>query len=646
MKRLLTDLRRSARVLLCASLFLWTCVPASAQRVTDNLDRGLVAVNMGGSTFLSWRILADEYFGVTYNVYRGETKIAEGLTVSNYTDSGTGTNYTVKAVVNEEEQNSSTVTIPWTQYVYNSNSSGFIDLPLSNVYNRDGVDVTDHYEPNDAEFADLDGDGQLEMIIKRLNTVDAAGVFTNTYADKNDKNGNPIPINRIYPYESKEFVVLDAYDIDWQTGATTLMWRIDCGPNMVSSNSTEINIIAYDWDGDGKAEVVLRGADNMIIYGNNGTTHLHDIGNMSANTRQEWLSHLKADGRDISSMAYTNDGAEYLLYLNGKTGELLQKMDYPLKRLESGENDLNAAWGDGYGHRSSKYFMGAPVLNGRSASLFLARGIYTRHKMIALDLRGGQWTESWRWNCNNSNSPWYGNGYHNFIIADVDEDGRDEIVYGSMVIDDSGKGLSTTGLGHGDAQHVGDFDPYRPGLEFFGCNEDNPGMNYRNATTSDIYIRKTADKDDGRALIGNFSSTIPGCIATSASTDLYSSVKDIVVATAPTDTRAALYWSQLNFRIYWDGDLGDEVLNSPGTAKEAAIIDHENGRIFQSNGCNMNNDSRIIHVSRATLSVTGARRLWYAAERMYASTLRQRLPILACPLFGLIISTAKLWCGK
>lgn len=236
--------------------------------------------------------------------------------------------------------------------------------------------------------------------------------------------------------------------------------------------------------------------------------------------------------------------------------------------------------------------MGAPVLDGRSASLFLARGIYTRHKMIALDLRGGQWTESWRWNCNNSNSPWYGNGYHNFIIADVDEDGRDEIVYGSMVIDDSGKGLSTTGLGHGDAQHVGDFDPYRPGLEFFGCNEDNPGMNYRNATTSDIYIRKTADKDDGRALIGNFSSTIPGCIATSASTDLYSSVKDIVVATAPTDTRATLYWSQLNFRIYWDGDLGDEVLNSPGTAKEAAIIDHENGRIFQSNGCNMNNDSK------------------------------------------------------
>ena len=108
MTRLLTDLRRSARVLLCVSLFMWTCVPASAQRVTDNLDRGLVAVNMGGSTFLSWRILADEYFGVTYNVYRDDVKLnTEPLTVSNYTDSGTGTNYTVKAVVNGVEQSQS-----------------------------------------------------------------------------------------------------------------------------------------------------------------------------------------------------------------------------------------------------------------------------------------------------------------------------------------------------------------------------------------------------------------------------------------------------------------------------------------------------------------------------------------------------------
>ena len=138
--------------------------------------------------------------------------------------------------------------------------------------------MTSHYEPNDAEMADLDGDGQLEIIIKRLNTYDAldSGLKTARYI--------------IYPKESKEFVVLDAYDVNWQTGAATLMWRIDCGPNMVSMNSTEINIIAYDWDEDGKAEVVLRGADNMIVYGPDGKTRLYTIGDMNVNTRPTWYT--------------------------------------------------------------------------------------------------------------------------------------------------------------------------------------------------------------------------------------------------------------------------------------------------------------------------------------------------------------------
>ena len=387
MKRLLTDLRRSARVLLCVSLFMWTCVPASAQRVTDNLDRGLVAVNMGGSTFLSWRILADEYFGVTYNVYRGETKIAEGLTVSNYTDSGTGTNYTVKAVVNGvEKAQSASVSSLWPVSAKGNPVdmylSGRIDLNLATVYDRNGNDVTANYSPNDAEFADLDGDGQLEMIIKRLNTVDAANVYPQS--------------------NTTEFVVIDAYDINWQKGTATLMWRIDCGPNMVSLNSTEINVIAYDWDMDGKAEVVLRGADNMIVYDNDGRSRLYTIGDMTVNTRNTF------NPSDGAQYAWTHTGNEYLLYLNGQTGELYQQMDYPLKRLEYAST-LSAEWGGrGYGHNSSKYFFGAPYFDGRKPSLFMARGIYGTHKMIAMDLNGHTWSERWRWNCRDTSSPWYG----------------------------------------------------------------------------------------------------------------------------------------------------------------------------------------------------------------------------------------------
>ena len=546
-----------------------------AQRHTDRLDRGLVVIPTGstsGSTtnLLTWRRLTNEYYDVTYNVYKDGSRVASNLTRTCYDSSGTpSSSYQVAAVVNGVEQAKCTAVTAWNQYVYKlentRTATGFIDIPLATVYDRNGNDVTANYQPNDAEMADLDGDGQLEIIIKRLNTVDAAGIYLES---------------------SQEFVVLDAYDVNWQTGAATLMWRIDCGPNMASMNSTEINIIAYDWDEDGKAEVVLRGADNMIVYGKDGKTQIGTIGDMSVNTRNTMNSH------NDSQYAWTHRGAEYLIYMNGETGAQYQVTTYPLKRLESGESSEKSAWGDDYGHRSTKHFLGAPFLDGRKASLFLARGIYTRHKMIAMNLNRDthQWTTRWTWNNNTAGSPWYGQGNHNFVIADVDEDGRDEIVYGSMVIDDCGKGLSTTGLGHGDAIHVSDFDPYRKGLETFACNEDNPGMNYRNATTCEMYIRRTAGDDDGRALMGNFSNTYPGSQGRSVTTSIVSSVTDDNIDAFGGDSFIA--WGDLNFRIYWDGDLCSEILNSPGTAREAKVEKPGTGRLFTSSGCNMNNDSK------------------------------------------------------
>ncbi len=578
------------KLLLTICLLAAFTLTASAQRFTDKLDRGLVAVPTGSSgnsnsNFVSWRRLADEYYGVKYNVYKDGALVASNLETTNYSGSGSSTSYyQVAAVVNGVEQKKCAGVTPWYQNVLTTvrgrTVGGYITIPLANVYDRDGVDVTANYEPNDAEMADLDGDGQLEIIIKRLNTVDAAAV---------------------YPQDSKQFVVLDAYDVNWQTGAATLMWRIDCGPNMVSLNSTEINIIAYDWNQDGKAEVVLRGADNMIVYGSDGKEQLYTIGNnMSVNTRNTF------DPANGSQYAWTHTGAEYLIYMNGETGELIQQVDYPLKRLESNDSNLKTAWGDDYGHRSSKYFFGAPFLDGRKASLFLARGIYTRHKMMALNLGSdGKWdieNPVWTWNCNNSNSPWYGQGYHNYVIADVDEDGRDEIVYGSMVIDDNGKGLHTTGYGHGDAQHVGDFDPYRKGLEFFGCIEDEPyyGSDYRNATTGEVYFKKTSNDDDGRALMGNFINTYPGSIGRSASMGLWlSGVTDQEIdgtGTISDDKNDGN--NHLNFRIYWDEDLCSEILDSPGKAGWGIVVKPGTGRIYglynsnQTDGAGLNNDSK------------------------------------------------------
>ena len=529
---------------------------------------------MGGSTFLSWRILADEYFGVTYNVYRDGVKLnTEPLTVSNYTDSGVGTNYTVKAVVNGMEQSqSASISSLWPSSEKGNPVdmylSGRIDLTLATVYDRNGNDVTANYSPNDAEFADLDGDGQLEMIIKRLNTVDAANVYPQS--------------------NTTEFVVIDAYDINWQRGTATLMWRIDCGPNMVSLNSTEINVIAYDWDMDGKAEVVLRGADNMIVYGSDGRRQLYTIGDMTVNTRNTF------DPANGAQYAWTHTGSEYLLYMNGQTGALYQQMDYPLKRLEYAST-LPAEWGGrGYGHNSSKYFFGAPYFDGRKPSLFMARGIYGTHKMIAMDLRDGQWTETWRWNCRDTSSPWYGQGYHNFVVADVDEDGRDEIVYGSMVIDDNGKGLYTTGYGHGDAQHVSDFNPYRKGLEFFGCLEDEPtwGCNYRDAATGEMLYKFTSTGDDGRCMMDNISNTYPGSLGHSSASQTISSVTRGEVSEAGSIFHFKSTNISLNFRIYWDGDLLSELLDSPGTMGQPMIYKPEVGRLLTGAAGNMNNDSK------------------------------------------------------
>ncbi len=529
------------------SLFLLAgCAPlVYAQRMMDVLDRGLVAVKTADGVFASWRIDGTEYYDTRYNLYRDGVKVnAEPLEVSNFTDSdGTqASTYTVKAVVRGVEQEACVPVAVWNKQ--------YLEIPMGQVYSRRGADITGDYILNDATAADLDGDGQMEVIVKRIYNNDGLFDVANDSA----------------------YTFFEAYKLDG-----TKLWSIDVGPNMISSGQVELNIIAYDWDMDGKAEVLMRAMDGTIVYGADGTRQA-TVGDMSANYRN-MISHT-------ANMTYATAGAEYLLYMEGATARLYgEPMDFPLPRLESGETDLNAAWGDGYGHRSNKFFFGAPYLDGRKPSIFLARGIYTRHKMVAYDVdpETHRLTERWRWANNTPGSPWYGQGYHNFGIADVDWDGRDEIVYGSMVIDDNGKGLSTTGLGHGDAQHCSDLDPYRKGQEIFACNENAQGANYRDATTSQIYYMHHLGRDCGRAMAGNFTDQYPGSQAVAVGMGLLSTVTDRVLTSNAEGIDD-------NFRIYWDGDLCSETLN--GDATEGQAVVHKYGSwnpVFTATGTKLNN---------------------------------------------------------
>ena len=558
---------------LLALLVAMVAVNAHAQRVADCLSRGLVAVPQGDKTgqderygvsgtgiFVSWRILPTEYYDTSYNLYRGTEKIASELTVSNYQDDNgtkTSTYKVVPVIRGTERMDLATTCTPWDHQYW--------EIPVAAVKNRNGVDVTAGYSLNDCSVADVDGDGQMEFVVKRRN--DSGNL--NTADNKTDFNRH------------------ECYKMDG-----TLLWYIDMGPNLMSGPDEQFDLILYDWDQDGKAEALMRGADNMIIHTATGKTI--NIGNMSYYAPRD---------------EYTKAGAEYLLYINGETGEPYgwdgsdnwTPQDYPLPRFESGESSYATVWGDNdTGHRATKHYFGAPYLDGRNASIFLGRGCYTRHKFCALDVnkKTHELTQRWRWNCYDGSSSWFGNGFHNFAIADVDMDGRDEIVFGSMIIDDTGYGLSTTGFGHGDAQHCGDLDPYRWGLEQFVCLEGAtvPGVAYTDATTSTLRYTTGGGSDNGRCMAGNFYNTIPGAIGISGGA--ISLVSDKAISSL-----GSFGDDYVNMRIYWDGDLLEEFMDSPGVEKSPCVYkapgqnevgtnrSYANGRCWMGQG-NLNNSSK------------------------------------------------------
>lgn len=546
------------RIYLSLALACCLSAPAVAQRTMDVLDRGLVAVSTPGGVFCSWRINAEEWYDAAYNIYRDGTLLnPTPLQISNFTDpdGSPSSKYTVAPVVNGvEQQKCEDVAVLEKNYLL--------------IKPKHDQSLTSTYVPNDACCADVDGDGVLEILMKYDNESEISASYP-----RDGHNGE---------YSLFECLKLDG----------TVLWWVNCGPNMGDFQNNEQNIVGYDWDRDGKAEVIFRAADGTTIHMADGT--VYTVGDPSLNYRgatgggANWFMH---------------SGKEYLVYADGLTGKPYQCIDYPLPRLEDNENPngllsggayddlVNKAWGDGYGHRSTKHFFGAPYLDGRTPSIFIARGIYTRHKMIAYDVNPAthELVERWRWNCNEPGA-WYGQGYHNYSIADVDWDGRDEIVFGSMVIDDNGMGLSTTGLGHGDSHHVGDFDPYTHGQEVFACNEDNPNNNFRDATTSKIYYRTTGGNDDGRANMGNFIDEYPGAQGvTSRDPNLIGGASHAAI---DGDSKSTVTITQ-NFRIFWDGDLCDESFDyNNGKNTQGAIYKAKGGRIALLEGSKTNNDTK------------------------------------------------------
>jgi rhamnogalacturonan endolyase len=471
------------------------------KRQMEYLDRGLVAVKSDQGVFLSWRLLGTEPESTSFNVYRNGKRInASPITTStNYTDAdGTlDAVYTVRAVIGGAEQAPSGPARVW--------GDNHLRVPLqkpANGVNPDGSTYT--YSANDASVGDLDGDGKYEIALKwdPSNSKDNSqdGVTGNVY--------------------------IDAYKLDG-----TRMWRIDMGRN-IRAGAHYTQFMVYDLDGDGKAEVAMKTADGTT----DGTGKV--IGDPNADYRDLTGSR---PGRVLA-------GPEFLTVFAGATGKELVTTDYDPPRGKVSD------WGDSYGNRVDRFLACIAYLDGVRPSLVVARGYYTRTVLVAYNWRDGQLTKLWKFD---SNDPGYGSyvdqGNHNLSVVDVDGDGKDEIIYGAMTVDDNGKGLYNTGLGHGDALHVGDLDPTRPGYEVFKVLENKPyGAAVWDAATGEVLWRVTGKNDTGRGVSADIDPNYPGEeVWAPAGVGLYSIKGNKIGTSTPS----------MNFAIWWDGDLQRELLD-------------------------------------------------------------------------------------
>lgn len=521
--------------LIIASALPAQAAPVVAGRQVERLDRALVAVPAaGGGNHVSWRLLATDKKGARFTLYRDGKPIAKvaGSQATSFLDK-TGT-ATSRYALGARDVGATA----W--------ANGYLPIPLDKPADGRTPDgETYSYSANDASVGDLDGDGRYELIVKWYPSIAKDNAFSG--------------------YTGA--TLIDAYTLEGKK-----LWRINLGPN-IRSGAHYTQFMVYDLDGDGKAEIAMKTADGTV----DGTNRMVGDPHGSWTSREGEVdiddrtgAKVLPDGKKVSELkGRILKGPEYLTVFDGRTGRALATAPYAPARDPGGDNptydQMKATWGDGYGNRSERYLAGVAYLDGRKPSLIFGRGYYARSTVAAWDYRNGKLTQRWLFDsATPGNEKYGGNGNHQLSVADVDGDGRDEVFYGSMVIDDNGKGLWSSGLGHGDAMHLSDLDPTHPGLEKFGVHETmrmsgNRGAAMLDAKTGAILWSTPADKDTGRGIAIDIDPRHPGAEAwASNSRELYDVKGNVIPGGHP---RAA------NFGIWWDGDRLRELLDGKKITK-------------------------------------------------------------------------------
>jgi rhamnogalacturonan endolyase len=424
----------------------------------------------------------------------------------------------------------------------------------------DGVAYT--YAANDASVGDVDGDGQYEIVLK----------WDPSNAKDNSQSG----------YTGDVYV--DCLKLNG-----TRLWRIDLGRNIrAGAHYTQFQV--YDYDGDGRAEVAMKTADGT----RDGTGAV--IGSSSANYR--------------NSSGYILSGPEYLTMFNGQTGKAMSTVNYDPPR------GTVSSWGDSYGNRVDRFLAGTAYLDGARPSLIVSRGYYTRTVIVAYDFRTGSLVERWKFDSNSAGSQYTAQGDHQLAVADVDADGKDEIIFGAMAINDNGAPLWNTGYGHGDALHVGDLIPSRPGLEVFKVDEhtEQPAAWMADARTgATIWRNASCGCDNGRGVSDDVWAGSAGAESWSAAVSGIYNTSGQNVGRKP---------GSINFLAWWDADPVRELLDGTHIDKYGTSADT---RLLTGAGVHSNNGTK------STPSLSGDLFGDWREEVIWPTTSNTALRIYATP---------------
>ena len=498
----------------------------------ETLRRGVIATKTSNGYLVNWRRLITDSATTTFRLYR------DGILISGETF--TGTNWLDKTGTDQSQY----ILETWTDGSLRDTDTalmltkGYWDIALDRPANGTTESGEYMYVPGDCMVADVDGDHEYEVIMK----WDPCNTNWNPLKPDavNDKGGTAgQKDNSLSGFTGP--VLIDCYSLQPTTGDTHRRWRINLGKN-IRAGAHYTQLMVYDLDGDGKAEVACKTAPGTID--GLGNPVLMDGDDPSADYRL-------TSGSKVGSII---SGPEYLTVFNGETGAELATTHYRPPR------DTVSYWGDSYGNRSERYlacvaYLGNATADGATPlpSLVMCRGYYTSAFLWAVDFNGKDLKTRWLHSSDAAGYGAFGEGAHSQVVADVDGDGFDEIIYGSCAIDHDGSLLYRTGLGHGDALHVGDFMPDRSGLEVMMVHEETSaayGTEMHDALTGAHLSGVYAGSDIGRGLVADIDADHRGAEYWSTqSSNVYSANGESISTRRP----------DVNFRTYWDGVLQEEL---------------------------------------------------------------------------------------